>query len=132
MNVAYEWVISSMDEYPKTADNLVDVVFNVHYRRNATTEVDGKSYVADTYSVVSVPAPSPENFVPYDQLTFQQVCGWLESILDVQSIDTSLAVQLEEKINPKVVSLPLPWNQQPQDIWEGAEPAQESSPEEQA
>jgi hypothetical protein len=109
MEIVYNWVISAMDEYPKTADDLVDVVFNVHYRRNATTEVDGKSYFADTYSVVSVPAPSPENFTPYEDLTFEQVCGWLEEILNVEAMDASLVTQLENKINPPVVSLPLPW-----------------------
>jgi hypothetical protein len=113
MDVKYEWVISSMQEYPKTADDLVDVVFNVHYRRNATTEVDGKSYFADTYSVVSVPAPSPENFTPYEDLTFEQVCGWLEEILNVEAMDASLVTQLENQINPPVVSLPLPWLKSP-------------------
>jgi hypothetical protein len=110
MEIVYNWVISAMDEYPKTSDDLVDVVFNVHYRRNATTEVDGKSYIADTYSVVSVPAPSPEDFTPYEDLTFEQVCGWLDEILDVEAIDASLVRQLENQINPPVVSLPLPWS----------------------
>jgi hypothetical protein len=113
MEIVYNWVISAMDEYPKTSDDLVDVVFMVHYRRNATTEVDGKSYFADTYSVVSVPAPSPENFTPYEDLTFEQVCGWLEEILNVEAMDASLVTRLENQINPPVVSLPLPWIKSP-------------------
>jgi hypothetical protein len=40
MEIIYNWVISAMDEYPTTPDNLTDVVFNVHWRRNATTVVD--------------------------------------------------------------------------------------------
>ena len=108
--IQFKFVISSMDEYP-SSEGLTDVVFNVHWRRQAT-EVDGdKSYFADTYSVLSVSSPDPSSFVPYDQLTEQMVEGWLNSGLDVASIDASLTAQIEEQKNPKVVSLPLPWNQ---------------------
>lgn len=109
MAINYNWVISSMDEYPKTPDNLTDVVFTVHYRRNATSEVDGKTYFADTYSTVSLPAPSPEDFTPYEDLTEETVIGWLEAALNVEAIDASLAQQIENQINPPIVSLPLPW-----------------------
>ena len=107
--VQFNWVISSMDEYPTTPDDLTDVVFTVHYRRNATTEVDGKTYFADTYSTVSLPAPSPENFTPYENLTEETVIGWLEEMLNTEAIDAGLAQQIENQINPPVVSLPLPW-----------------------
>jgi len=29
MEIIYNWVVSSMDEYPTTPDNLTDVVFNI-------------------------------------------------------------------------------------------------------
>jgi hypothetical protein len=109
MAIIYNWVVSSMDEYPTTPDNLVDVVFKVHWRRVATEEVDGKIYTANTFSVLEVPSPSPEDFTPYPDLTFDQVCGWLDAGLDVAAIDASLAIQIENEINPPVVSLPLPW-----------------------
>ena len=41
MAIVYNWVISSMIEYPTTPDNLTDVVFQVNWRRNATEVVDG-------------------------------------------------------------------------------------------
>ena len=119
MAITYNWVISAMDEYPTTADNLTDVVFNVHYRRQAT-EIDenGKMWFAETYNVVSVPVPSPENFTTYDQLTLEQVCGWLESVLNMESLDESLARQIELQKNPPVVSLPLPWVPAPTPVGE--------------
>lgn len=108
--IQFKWVISSMDEYP-SSDGLTDVVFKIHYRRQAT-EVDEKgTWFAETYSVLSVSAPDPSSFVPYDQLTEAMVEGWLNAGLDVASIDASLTAQIEEQKNPKVVSLPLPWNQ---------------------
>lgn len=109
MAIVYNWVISAMDEYPTTSDNLTDVVFNVHWRRSASKTVDGKNYYTDTFNILSVPAPSPEDFTPYADLTFEQVCGWLEEGLDVAEIDAELEAQLNALINPPVVSLPLPW-----------------------
>ena len=110
MAIIYKWVISSMDEYP-TSEGLSDVVFNVHWRRQASEVYGDKSYFADTYSVLSVSAPDPSSFVPYDQLTEAMVEGWLNAGLDVASIDASLAAQIEDQKNPKVISLPLPWAQ---------------------
>jgi hypothetical protein len=109
MAIIYNWVVSAMDEYPTTPDDLTDVVFNVHWRRNATDIVGDVTYFADVYGSLSVPAPSPEDFTPYPDLTFEQVCGWLEAGLDTAAIDAGLAVQIENLINPPVVSLPLPW-----------------------
>ena len=113
MAIVYNWVVSSMDEYPTTPDNLTDVVFVVNWRGNATDVVDDETYFADVYGSLTVPAPNPEDFTPYADLTFDQVCGWLDAGLDVAAIDAGLAVQIGNLINPPVVSLPLPWPPQP-------------------
>lgn len=113
MAITYNWVVSAMDEYPTTPDNLTDVVFNVHWRRTASETVDGINYLVDIYNVLSVPAPSPENFTPYPDLTFEQVCGWLQEGLNTEEIDEGLAIQLQNLINPPIISLPLPWISQP-------------------
>lgn len=107
--INYNWVISSMDEYP-SSEGLTDVVFNVHWRRQATEASGSTTYFAETYSVLSVPAPAPEDFVPYENLTQVIVEGWLDAGLNVAAIDASLATQIENQKNPPVVSLPLPWN----------------------
>ncbi len=109
MAIVYNWVVSSMQECPTTPDGLDDVVFVVNWRRTATEIVDDKTYYTDTFGQLNVPAPSPEDFTPYPDLTFEQVCGWLEAGLNTEQIDASLAIQLQNLINPPVVSLPLPW-----------------------
>jgi len=43
----------------------------------------------------------------------QIVIGWLESTLDVPAMQTSLDNQLENIINPPIVSPPLPWTVNP-------------------
>lgn len=97
-----------MQTRPKD-DSLTDVVIIVDWRRSATTIVDEKEYYTDVYGALSVPAPNPQDFVPYDQVTYDMVCGWLDAGLDVEAIDLGLDVALENLINPPVITLPLPF-----------------------
>jgi hypothetical protein len=107
----YAWVISSLDSYPTDAEGLTDVICVIHWRRTAT-QVDGdKTYFAEVYSTLSVPAPDPADFVPYDQVTELMVEGWLNSGLPVADLDANLDSQINDQINPKIITLPLPWSQ---------------------
>ncbi len=102
------WIISAMDTIPQEG-TLVDVVQTVHWRRDAQ-EIDGdKTYYGDIYGAQSFPAPHEAAFTPYADLTFEQVCGWLESALDVAALDMALDQQIENQKNPPIVQLPLPW-----------------------
>lgn len=118
MATTYSWVISSLDSYPTDAEGLTDVICVIHWRRQAT-QVDGdKTYFAEVYSTLSVPAPDPADFVPYDQVTEAMVEGWLNSGLDTVSLDANLDTQIENQINPPVVTLPLPWAPAPTSVVE--------------
>lgn len=114
MAIVYNWVISSMVEYPQTPDDLTDVVFQVNWRRNATEIVNDKTYFTDTFGALSVPPPAPEDFIPYADLTEADVIAWLEAGLDVASIDEGLQNSINLLINPVQVSLPLPWATTPE------------------
>jgi hypothetical protein len=102
------WVISALDCLPQdgTLENFVVVC---HWRRQAHEIVDGKEYSADVYSTQSFSPDNVENFIPYEDLTFDIVCGWLESSMDVAAIDANLDTQIANLINPPIVSPPLPW-----------------------
>lgn len=113
MAIVYNWVVSSMDEYPTTPENLNDVVFTIHWRRNATEIVgegeDTKTYVAGFPGTTPCPFPNPESFIPYVNLTEAEVEAWLEQLVDVPFIDAIVTKNLQDQINPPVVDLPLPW-----------------------
>lgn len=111
-NVNYEWVISQMETKP-SEDNLTDVVVIVHWRRNASTTVNEKFYLADSYGTYSCPLPTGEGFTPYEDLTKVQVEGWLDAGLEVDKIDSALVSTLENMIDPPVIVLPLPWDEAP-------------------
>ena len=114
MEIVYNWEVSTMQEYPKTADDLIDVVFLVYWNRSAVTVVEEKTYVANIFGSLGVPSPDPADFIPYADLTFEDVCGWLDAGLDVETIDLKLATNIENQINPPIVELPLPWVPQPE------------------
>lgn len=108
--INYKWLISSLDSYPKNAEGLTDVICLVHWRYQAEQVQDDKTYFAEVYGASSVPAPDPADFVPYEEVTYEMVCGWLESILDVESLNANLDSQIADQITPKIVTLPLPFN----------------------
>ena len=106
----YKWVISALDSYPKIADDLTDVICVIHWRYQAEQVQDDKTYFAEVYGASSVPSPDPADFVPYEEVTYEMVCGWLESILDVDSLNANVDSQIADQITPKIVTLPLPFS----------------------
>ena len=103
----YTWVISQLECYPE-ADGHQDVVFTIHWRRQAT---DG-TYTADIYGAQSVTLAPDAPFTPYADLTFDQVVGWLEDAMGEETLAAqivALDTQIENQINPPVVTPPLPW-----------------------
>jgi len=103
------WTISQMDCIPNLDGTLKDYVVTVHWNRLANETVDGKEYNARVYGAQSFPVNNVENFTPYEELTYEQVCGWLDSTLDVTQLDLTLDNQIQNQINPPIVSPPLPF-----------------------
>ena len=98
------WSVYQLDTAP-TLDGLSDVVITVHYGRTA---VEGE-YTSYSYGTMGCATPSETDFTAYPDLTFEQVCGWLENGLDTASIDAGLVANIENQINPPVVVKNLPW-----------------------
>jgi hypothetical protein len=101
----FKWIISAM-ECIKNEGDLQDVVITIHWRYAA--EKDGVS--TDMYGATSMPLPTGEDFTPYEELTKEQVCGWLEATLDVPAMEESLDKQLDLIINPINVTLQPPFD----------------------
>jgi hypothetical protein len=108
METVYSWQVSQMDTKPQEG-NLIDVVVTIHWRRNATAIDGDKNYFADVYGAMGCSTPSGTDFTAYPDLTFEQVCGWLDAGNDVPALDANLDAQIENQINPPVIVLPLPW-----------------------
>jgi hypothetical protein len=108
MATVYNWVISQMEEKPQEG-SMLDVVTVIHWRRELNADIDGESYFTSTYGAYNCPTPSETDFTAYPDLTFEQVCGWLDAGAGVDEIDAALLVNVEKQINPPSVNLPFPW-----------------------
>ena len=103
------WKITKMDCIPNLDGSLTDYVVCVHWDRLANEIIDGKEYNARVYSTVYFSTDNVENFIPYNELTYEIVCGWLDASLNVPQLDLELDNQIENEVNPPIVSPPLPF-----------------------
>jgi hypothetical protein len=105
MAITYTWIISSL-ESAKVEGDLINVVKTLHWKYTANDE-DG--YYAETYGAYSLDTPNQNTFVSYEDLTFDMVSGWLEQLLDTDSLQQELKNNIERQKNPPIVTMPLPW-----------------------
>jgi hypothetical protein len=104
MATTYTWNISQLDCYPEV-DGEADVVFCAHW---TCAGVNGE-YSSSVYSTCSFPPPEG-TFMPYDQLTQDQVLNWVwTSGVDKAVTEAAVNQQVQNLINPPVVTPPLPW-----------------------
>lgn len=101
-----------MNAYPE-ADGKQDVVFTVYWTLNGvSSDISslGAPYTGFTCGVVDVTVNPAKPFTPYADLTQDQVLGWIwESGVDKTAQEADVATQIENQINPIVVTPPLPW-----------------------
>jgi hypothetical protein len=106
------WLIERLLVKP-TEGSLTDVVITADWRCNGT-ETTGSGDTEQTYSGTCYGscsfAPPTGSFTPYDQLTEAQVLDWCYANgVDKSAIEANVSLQIQNQINPPVVSLPLPW-----------------------
>jgi hypothetical protein len=98
------WLIERLLVKP-TEGSLTDVVITADWRCNGSQE----SFSGTCYGSCSF-APPTGSFTPYDQLTEAQVLDWCYANgVDKTAIEANVTAQIQNQINPPVVSLPLPW-----------------------
>ena len=99
------WLIERLLVKP-TEGSLTDVVITADWRCNGSQE----SFSGTCYGSCSF-APPTGSFTPYPDLTEQQVLDWCYANgVDKSAIEANVTAQIQNQIDPPVVSLPLPWN----------------------
>lgn len=103
--IEYSWLINAL-EYAPELDGLPKVIVNVNW-----TYIGKKDDVVQSvYGSQPVGKPNEEDFIPFEDITEDEVIGWLESELDVPALQLTLAQQIENIINPKVIVDNNPFN----------------------
>lgn len=107
MTIAYQWTIQALDCIPQE-DGRTNVVVTAHWSLSAT---DG-TYTSSAYGTQSFNYDSGETFIPYDNLTQNEVVLWVQQGMGtdvVNALQESLNKQIQNQINPPIVTPPLPW-----------------------
>lgn len=106
MELIYNWNFNPLESYP-TASGQTDVVFLIHWQVTATTG----SYTAHIIGTQPVNYTSESVFIPFNELTFDTVYGWVTSSMGeyYNSITANLTQQIENQINPPVLIQQAPW-----------------------
>ena len=109
-STTYTWTIAALD-CSNTDDAFPAKVITAHWRLDGEF-LSGGQFSAGVYGTVSFEEPEADSFVPFDQLTEEQVIGWLEAALgdeQVAEYKANIEQQIADLIAPPVESKPLPW-----------------------
>lgn len=106
------WNISKLE--CKTSENgLINIIHKIHWSCIATSSSNDILYSTEVYGSTILSSPDPNNFVSYESVTKEKVVEWLLEALGekpLQEITAQLQSNLNEQINPSIVSLNLPWD----------------------
>ena len=102
-----KWFISKM-EVEKSENNLNNIVKVIYWQKIR----EQYGFISIVNGELNCPDPNPDNFIDYNNLTFDEVCNWLEQNLDLITIDLALTEDINNQINPKIIDIGLPFKQE--------------------
>jgi hypothetical protein len=100
----YTWKIIDMPCYT-SAQGQTDVVFEVNWQCIAQENHN----LASSIGSVDVNYVSGESFTAYEDLTEDQVWGWINPSIDKTSVEADLQTTLNAQASPSKETKPLPW-----------------------
>jgi len=103
--ITYDWNCKTVDVHPQE-EGKTDVVYNVHW---IVTGVEGEYSVTNIGTQI-VPLSEGSTFIPFEDLTNEIVVGWTKEAMGeetVASIETSIANQIQDLINPTSVTMTI-------------------------
>jgi hypothetical protein len=104
----YTWKISQLEAKISEGD-LKNVIFNVSWEYVASDNEVKPTY-AMAMDVLSVDYNGENPFIPYEDLTKEDVIGWLESAIDMETLQAKLDQEIYDKKNPVNEYLNPNWN----------------------
>ena len=106
----YSWTINNLDVRP-SENGLTDVVYNIHWTYTAVSDQldpEGNPYSATNIGTQVLDTSSITNFIPFDQLTNDEVVAWTKGAMgdtQVAEIESSIEKQIQDLITPTSVTL---------------------------
>jgi len=106
--IKYDWNCKTVDVYPKDGD-FTDVVYNVHW---IVTGYDNSvpPVQANIYGTQSLNTSDITNFIPFDELTNNEIVAWTQSAMgqeQTSQIEDNIANQIAFLINPVSMTMTI-------------------------
>jgi hypothetical protein len=103
------WIIQWM-QTTTTSATPPEAVITVGWACNGEQVDNGKTYSASVYSTCTLPPADPASFIPYQDLTQEEVLNWIwANGVDKDATEAAVQSQIDNQINPPIVNPPLPW-----------------------
>ena len=103
--ITYDWNCKTVDVHPQE-EGKTNVVYNVHWVVTGIQE----DYSATNIGTQVVSLSEGGDFIPLEDLTNETIVGWTKDAIgekQVKAIETSIASQIEEQINPKHTTITI-------------------------
>jgi len=107
--ITYTWIVTAMYTLPKV-DEFTDVVVVAN---STLTGTEGQ-YSSSINNSTQFSVPQGSDFTPYEDLTENQVIGWIQNTIGSKAIadyEAQIASDIYFQENPPVTATeqPLPW-----------------------
>lgn len=93
----YEWLYGPATV--KNEDGLTDVVIEIAWQCVGFDDSNDSTYKIS--GTVTTPAVDPADFVPFDQISQQQVESWVFAEVDMSAVQTELLMQSQQQPDVK-------------------------------
>ena len=108
MAIEYKYEIQNMEVSPSEG-GLENVVKKVNWMYSGTEDGDGIKYFGCTTGTFEIDSASADSFTSFNDLTEEQIKGWIQSQIDEAVIKTDIDSQIETQKNPPIVVKSNPW-----------------------
>lgn len=103
--VIFNWNIDRMRAY-KNVNGMDNVVYEVAFTVYGSNGQESSFY----HGTVNLQPPTnTAEFIPYDKLDHETVKIWVQQTVDKDGIEKKVADDIQIKVDPPFVDLPLPW-----------------------
>lgn len=98
MNLSFEWRIVNIIK-KENLDGLQNVILRIVYEYKGTDADSGESYTM--LGGLDLGAPSGDNFTPINELTQEQVLGWMDAHPNVPTMKKAIEASIQSQIDRK-------------------------------
>ncbi len=100
MAISYHWTINQLDAKIEQ-DGLQNVIYTIHWEYRAIDDSDTEQPItSNAVGSQLIHYNVGDTFIPYDELTKEDVVGWLVNLLDVDALQSNLESQINKIKNP--------------------------------